>query len=337
MPILRGLVGFLLLWGFVPSEVGAEPLGARRPVAVTVIDGDGELVGHVVAVDGSSATVALKVGADVALVTVVANRFFTGTSTVAFQSGNCSGPPLLLYPPVVPGSTNLFRAVGIGPASTLFAENGPPSTLALASAWKTGLNPPDCGPFVSMTSVVPAVALLDLSTFASPFTEVLAPGGGVRAPAGRGAPGPLTVVDTAGRTVGPVYPEFVPPTGVVLIRAGGRAGLVSLTRTAFVTGIGPGGAPSSAFFEPTGCGGPAFVAATPPVGGVPELLRTTAIERDGSLVAATGPAAMRTIKSLWASGAVPPFCLDAALGTFSVRETEFFYDLAQHAGPFDLR
>jgi hypothetical protein len=322
--------GLLVVAGLTPAAAGDPERGLR---AYTVVDAAGTPLGQAVQALGPAAMIAVKGNGDVGLFLVAANRIAQGTSLVVFESADCTGPPFFPVPVGSPGLVPMFVQAGLaGLPDRLILETGPEVEIVRGSRWNTFLAVPACvtvpaGPPVP---ALPGATLLDLSTVAFP----LSPAGPAdwRPGAGRDDRRPLELVDGNGRVVGPLYPNFLPYDGVALIRAGGRAGLVSVARSGFLSGIGNGASYTAAYHESTDCSGPALIA--PPDPAIPPgFLEVTALLQDGSLVTGQGSPASREVQSTW----VGQTCTPIAPVSMSLRETEAFYDLGQHPPPFRPR
>ena len=117
-----------------------------------------------------SGEVEIRVGEVAAQVRVWGHRITTGTATVAFESNDCTGPPLLVVLPGALPSPPLFRLTGVGPGEVLMVDAGPVATLPIGSTYRSNQAIPGCGgPLNPAEDVVPAAPLLDLSVFTQPF------------------------------------------------------------------------------------------------------------------------------------------------------------------------
>jgi hypothetical protein len=137
-----------------------------------VRDAAGRRVGTVLRLEGAQPVVALEKEDELAVVQVVREGFRRGSTSVVFQSPDCTGPPFLRDELAsIPGNAvqPILRPTGLVPGPALVIASGAPSapTLLGSALDHEGLN---CQPVAVTLPALPATEFLDLGAFTPPFT-----------------------------------------------------------------------------------------------------------------------------------------------------------------------
>ena len=172
MKVARAIrVGLAATLVFALSGAWVRVAPAYRPGPPAVIlDGLGRPVGPLRGILDAQVAVLLRIVGDrtVALA-VTRDRFVTGLVPAYYESGDCSGAPLLrAFPgPLVPST----EWVVLGPGPVLLAPDGPAQNKTVHSTWTEGPVSGFCTPDPAgqALDVHPTTVILDLATIPGPF------------------------------------------------------------------------------------------------------------------------------------------------------------------------
>ena len=166
----RGLVWALVLLGagWLP-RTEAEAAGAgRRTVGALVVDATGQVVGRLYETGFLGGKVVMPAGGFQVPLSLDSQRFRFASNRVVFESGDCSGPPLIYGGGSFPAEPGLFPHTGLM-GTLLLIEDGPTQVANVASqvSSDTGL----CeGSMLGDVDVRPSRVLFDLGIYVPPFT-----------------------------------------------------------------------------------------------------------------------------------------------------------------------
>jgi hypothetical protein len=309
-PALLALV--LALAGPGASNAGAAPRPAAAATRLLLEDAAGRPLGEVLALDqsGVTAVVILVLDGHPVPLVVIGDRDAVGTTELAFESTDCTGPPLLLAPVFLPNRpagpwapapgdalATIYPLSATDLAAVLHRGTGPREVRLVGSFVAASIDGPEClaiaGP--EALEVEPAVPVLDLAAVPAPFAVALGAG-----PA-RALAAPRVVTDAAGVALGRVA---VPDETSRLTRAGLAVPVGDLGQ-AFVT-VTDGQVDEARLpllFESPDCTGPPFLPA------LPSLFVPAGLDLEGRLHVPDGPAGPITRRSALVRALDPPCVL----------------------------
>jgi hypothetical protein len=170
----RWPAGLAAALALVAGAASAEPGSGRVPPVrpLRVVDATGKLVGRVVDLGTSVATVRVRAAGRDLLLRATADEigsgFFLG---LLFETADCTGAGWVLEPPPEIAAVFLFDLVAEGPGRVLFAGAGPLDAKVIGSQIDSMAVPPVCVPVppAPATAVRPAVQVLDPADWQPPF------------------------------------------------------------------------------------------------------------------------------------------------------------------------
>ena len=164
--LVRALV--LLGAGWLPGAE-AEAAGAeRRPVGALVVDATGQVVGRLYETGFLDGKVVMAAAGFQVTLSLDSQRFRFASNRVVFESGDCTGPPLIHGGGSFPAEPGLFPHTGLM-GTLLLIEDGSTQAANVASqvSSDTGL----CeGSLLGNVDVRPSRVLFDVGIYVPPFT-----------------------------------------------------------------------------------------------------------------------------------------------------------------------